>query len=210
MHVLHRSLIRLAGVKCHRGTQLPDTVTTGGVIVVSALQTLVQLATVLHEKELIIAVESVTGTWHPPTLSPTEITESLHPYRRHRGALTLLRVLDRVRTGVASPKETELRLNIVAWGYPEPTVGHKVWIESIGRHLTPDLAYEEVRTGIEYEGAHHRTSRRQFEKDEDRRCAFRSAGWFIERIYDSGKYLDTMDTVMKRFADLEAGRPLSP
>ena len=92
-----------------------------------------------------------------------------------REALTLIRPL----TG--SPKETELRLLILAAGLPEPIVGYEVHHDGywVG---TPDLAYPNERVAIEYEGDVHRLDLDTFRDDIDRRERFEDAGWRVIRV----------------------------
>jgi hypothetical protein len=100
---------------------------------------------------------------------------------RRRNVTKLREALELVRPLTGSPKETELRLLILAAGLPEPIVGYEVHDDGywVG---TPDLAYPDERIAIEYEGDVHRVDLRTFRDDIDRRERFEDAGWRIIRV----------------------------
>lgn len=105
-----------------------------------------------------------------------------------RGAASLEWALRRVRAGAESPKETELRLGLVASGLPEPEVQVGVMTADGLRHA--DLGYRRARLLLEYQGDEHRTSRSRWLADLTRRQLFEDAGY---RVIDVGAH------------DLEAG-----
>src|SRR5690625_389515 len=87
------------------------------------------------------------------------------------------------RLGVRPPRETALRLQIMAAGLPEPVVAHPVTLE--GRTFHPDLSYPDLSIAIEYEGDHHRVDDWQWDADIRREDLFREAGWEYLRITKS-------------------------
>jgi hypothetical protein len=95
--------------------------------------------------------------------------------RRFRAAAAL------ARPHVESPMETRVRLLLVGAGLPEPTVQYTIH-DAHGFFLARvDLAYEELRIGIEYDGDHHR-DRDTFQADAVRLNRLRLAGWTILRF----------------------------
>jgi very-short-patch-repair endonuclease len=64
---------------------------------------------------------------------------------------------------------------------PEPVVDHPVLVRP-GLVLHADLAYPDLRVVFEYEGDGHRTSRRQWLRDIERRELFESAGERVVRV----------------------------
>jgi hypothetical protein len=66
-----------------------------------------------------------------------------------------------VRAGVDSPPESRLRMLILLAGLPEPSVNYIIRDQDTGEWLRRfELAYEELRIAIEYEGRQHRTTTR--------------------------------------------------
>ena len=70
-----------------------------------------------------------------------------------------------IRGGVDSPKETQLRLLLLRAGCPELVVNEPI-LDERGRVIVqPDLRIRGFRITLDYEGDHHRTSRRQWMRD---------------------------------------------
>ena len=88
------------------------------------------------------------------------------------------RAVELVAPGTDSPMETRLRLLLVLAGLPCPVVNrdvvaHGAWI------ARPDLSYPELKIAIEYDGDHHRVSRRQWQGDIGRRRVLEDEGWVV-------------------------------
>lgn len=116
-----------------------------------------------------------------PTITVAEIEARMQEWGRFPGCGRVRAALVSVRDGVESPKETETRLLIVALGLPEPVVQHE--IRRCGRVVArTDLAYPELRIGIEYEGDGHRTDRDQWRRDIQRQSELESLGWMLIRV----------------------------
>ena len=64
------------------------------------------------------------------------------------------------------------------------------------------MGYEDLKIAIEYEGAHHRTDRRQFEKDIRRYDELIELGWIVLRFTAE----DTPGTVIRKVAAALARR----
>lgn len=212
LHVLTgtASAVRLRGVVGHRGALTEPTTTTGSVEICGAIQTLVQLAPILMERDLIVAVEALIGKWRCVNVSVRQIEDGMINHPGARGLVRLRNALICSRPGVGSPRETELRLDLVERGLPEPLVGNAIWIEAIQRHLTPDLYYPQIATAIEYEGIHHWSLRDQARYDVERSQAFRSAGIYVERVVAGVPLASLFQTVVGRFDALAAGTFVPP
>jgi hypothetical protein len=91
------------------------------------------------------------------------------------GTRQMPRVLSLAVPGAESPMETRLLLLLVLAGLPAPAVQYRV----SGYRL--DLAYPEVRLGVEYDGDHHR-GRDQFRHDVARLNRLRLLGWTVLRF----------------------------
>lgn len=90
--------------------------------------------------------------------------------------------LPRLRYGVDSRPESRMRLLLVAGGIPEPLINAPTLVEGGTRVLHGDLTLEKWRVVLDYEGDGHRTSKRQFRDDIERRELFESAGRRVIRV----------------------------
>ncbi|SDT23018.1 hypothetical protein [Microterricola viridarii] len=136
------------------------------------------------------------------TLEQLRAATSRH--RAGRGARALRWALERVRDGVDSPKETRLRLTLVAHGFPEPVIGLPVLVDRGTLLLHPDLAWPNLRLVLEYEGVMRSITKGGSPKrgslrgqnrqatDGARREKFEAAGWRVIRVTadDLGEELD--------------------
>ncbi|MFT4135680.1 hypothetical protein [Microbacterium sp.] len=112
-----------------------------------------------------------------PLCTIDDLALALRRHRGKRGAKALQWALDRVRAPVHSPRESRLRLALVARGLPEPDVQMPVMTAAGLRHA--DLGYPQARLAIEYQGDQHRTSRAQWLEDLNRRQLFEDAGYSV-------------------------------
>ena len=115
-----------------------------------------------------------------PLCTVEELRQALARRRGKRGAKTLTAAIGQVRAPVDSPKETQLRLRLVAHGLPEPQIQVPVWTSSGWRRA--DLGYPEARLLLEYQGDGHRTDRAQWLQDLTRVQQFQDAGWRVMLI----------------------------
>ena len=119
-----------------------------------------------------------------------------------RGAATARRALAHVRSGVESPKETELRLLLEDARLPKPECGYQLH-DARGREIGWfDLAWPEWRTIAEYDGDQHRTSTRQYDLDITRFDRAAEADWRVVRVRSSGlsRSQETVDRVQRALA----------
>ncbi|MET1020566.1 MAG: hypothetical protein ABWX62_11310 [Microterricola sp.] len=142
-----------------------------------------QLAGLLHPLALTAAGDFLLGG-RRPLASMEELATAVEQWAPRRGTAALRQALPRLRAGVDSPKETELRLLLLAFGLPEPVVNRR-YHDDRGVYLgRADLSWPEWRIVIKYEGDQHRTSREIFRQDLARRERFESAGWSVIRATD--------------------------
>lgn len=91
------------------------------------------------------------------------------------------RVLRAARDGVDSPKETELRLLVVRFGFPEPCVQCPV-VGMDGTIIASlDMGWRRRMTGLEYDGAVHLEAH-QHSCDLSRLNEVRSTGWHVLQV----------------------------
>jgi very-short-patch-repair endonuclease len=97
--------------------------------------------------------------------------------RRARRALSL------VDAGAESPRETWLRLLLIDAGYPRPRTQIPVYDKYGALVAVVDMGWEEIAVAVEYEGDHHRTDRRVFNKDIARHETLTTdLGWIVVRV----------------------------
>lgn len=140
----------------------------------------VMLLALVSAADYLITGRRTQGGREPAICTTEEMHATVAARESARGARLLNQALALMCAGVDSPKETELRLVLVAAGLGAPDVGHV--IQTRLGPLTPDLAYPLRRVLIEYEGDLHRTDRRRWRGDFDRVRAFQQAGWTVIRV----------------------------
>jgi hypothetical protein len=96
--------------------------------------------------------------------------------------------------------ESRLRMLLVLAGLPEPEVNLELRDGEGFFLLRPDLSWPTLKVAVEYDGQHHLTSTRQWERDVERRNDLTAAGWLLITVTASGVYRTPEDTV-RRVAD---------
>jgi hypothetical protein len=119
----------------------------------------------------------------PALCTITELSHAAARRQGKRGVKAVRAALEMVRRPVDSVKETFLRLGLVQWGAPEPIVQLGVQTSVGLRHA--DLGYPDERLLLEFQGDHHRTSRRQWLEDLTRVQLFQDAGYRVFLIGDA-------------------------
>lgn len=146
-------------------------------------EVLALLAAVSTVKDLVIAGDFlVSGAtrWSDPLCSLEDLERAAARFAGCRGNPRLRKALPFVRTGVESPAETKLRLEILRWRLPEPQTNCPV--PTIGRLLHADLGYEKWKIAIEHEGEYHfKGGAEQARRDVARFEAMHDAGWRVLR-----------------------------
>lgn len=102
-------------------------------------------------------------------------------HRGSRGIRSLALAFPKIRAGVDSPAETQLRLIIANAGMPEPRTNCPVLVR--GGLLHADLGYERLKIAIEYEGKYHFAGgEAQARRDVERWERMTDAGWRVLRV----------------------------
>lgn len=116
-----------------------------------------------------------------PLASLDELAAISAGWTERAGAATLRAALPRIRLGVESPRETDMRLFIVGAGMPEPEVQVKVYDPADGRFLgRADLMHRHARVVEEYEGEGHR-AKGQWDRDIQKHRDFQRIGLHVVR-----------------------------
>ncbi len=101
---------------------------------------------------------------------------------RRRGIARMRAALTLIRVGSSSPLETDFRLLAERAGLPEPSLDVEIrdeWGRLLG---ITEIAYPEFRVLVEIEGDHHRTSRRQWNRDIEKYAAYVAEGYEVVRL----------------------------
>ncbi|OBK26023.1 hypothetical protein A5634_25180 [Mycobacterium asiaticum] len=113
-------------------------------------------------------------------IEDVEAVVAQHPGAR--GLVRLRKTLPLVDGGAESPQETRTRLALVDAGLPKPQTQIRVYNEYGDFVARIDMAFEEFRVGIEYDGVQHWTDAEQRARDIDRHAALIDLGWTIIRV----------------------------
>lgn len=169
------------GIVVRTDVLLPGEVTyIGGVAVTSAARTGFDIGRYTEDRvaavQRIDALMNVTGI----TVGDIEAVAKAHP--GVRGLQRLRRALRLVDGGAQSPHETAARLALIDAGLPAPKTQIRVYDDAgkfIGR---VDMAYEEVKVAIEYDGEQHWSDPGIRARDIDKGVAYRETNWHVVRV----------------------------
>lgn len=101
---------------------------------------------------------------------------------RRVGIGRLREALGLIRVGSASPLETDYRLDADAGGLPASELDVEIRSEHGALLGISEVVYSEFRTVVEIEGDHHRTDRKQWNRDIDKYAAYVAEGWEVVRL----------------------------
>lgn len=174
MRARHRPPVRREGCRTHRGLESRKVTTVHGLRVTSALDTWCDLAGAWSEADLLALADDLLrrGIATPEVLLAAAVARA---GRRHAGLLVPLARL--ARPGAASPAESLARWWFWTWGLPEPELNVAVH-DHLGQWLaTVDFRWRAQRVVGEYDGDVHRTDRRDWQQNKQRRASLEDAGW---------------------------------
>ena len=173
----HQTWPRRAGVRLVRSSRSGPAHSVHGLPSLVLPQCWVQLAAESSLDELVELADSMMCRQRPVT-TKTALRAALDLHDGARGIARARAAFDLCQKGTDSIPETDLRLLLVRAGLPTPTVNYCI-VDDVGRVIyILDLAYEDKKVAIEYDGAYH-TDRTQMNKDTARRRALEDQGWRI-------------------------------
>lgn len=168
-------IMRRPQVTPHRTRAVPVRVgTVRGIRVSSPARAWFECASLFTVEELVVLGDHFVG---PSGLATVDDLAGA-VVRGGRSATRARAALDLVRPGVESPMETRMRLAVVRGGFPEPEINLDVADDRgvfLGR---VDLAWPDLRIGLEYDGDHHR-DQSTFRRDRRRSNGFAVNGWIL-------------------------------
>ncbi|BDZ54934.1 DUF559 domain-containing protein [Agromyces marinus] len=154
-----------------------------GLPVVSPADAWCQMAGRLSHPDLVAAGDALLG-WPVAIIPVDELDAAIERHRRGRGSRARDEARRDIRSGSASRRESLLRLEVVAAGFPEPECNAAIRLPG-GATVYGDLVFRAAKVLLEYDGDHHRTDSGQFARDVGRLNALAAAGWTVLRVRTS-------------------------
>ena len=136
----------------------------------------------------------------------SDVTELAKRHPHTKGLRQLDTALDLVDAGADSPRETKLRLRLIAAGFPRPQTQIPL-LRPNGRWYYLDMGWEEIKLAVEYDGDHHRTSRPHYVADAERQEFIARTGWTHIRVLAEHRDDDVIRRVRQAWEGL-TGTPL--
>lgn len=166
----HRGL-ESRGVLVHRGVRVVDPLNTLADLVGWALADLVGWAL-----DDLVAVADVVAARFPDAWVE-HMPRVISRRRGGRGVARLRQAVALARPASASAWESKARVAFGLWGLPEPELNVDVR-DGDGRWLArPDFVWRAAHVVAEYDGDQHRTDRRAWQYERERRAGLEDAGW---------------------------------
>lgn len=139
-----------------------------------------QLSSHVPLDDLVAMGESILAVGN----SLAEFSEFLDRMPYFKGKPACRAALSLMMPGVRSPMESKAMLTLRRHGVPCPVPNYAVpgAVFESGVEMTLDLAWPEAKVAVEYDGDHHRTDRRQWRRDVDKRSYLRTRDWLITEI----------------------------
>jgi hypothetical protein len=111
-------------------------------------------------------------------------------YQGVRGIRQLRELLPLVDGGAASPQESLLRLAFLDAGLPKPVTQFPI-VDSRGYLVRiVDMAWDEFKVAVEYDGEQHQTDRYQYRKDARVLPILARMGWSVVRAFKEDRRVD--------------------
>ena len=140
------------------------------------------------------AVAAIDALANATKLAMADVDLLAQRYRGRRAIRRARVALDLVDAGAESPQETRVRLMYIRAGFPRPETQIRVYGEYGQLVAVLDMGWRDVMVGTDYEGEHHRLTRRRFNSDIRRHAAVTELGWLDQRVTVE----DTDATVIER------------
>ena len=177
--VPHRGQRSPAGLIVNRSKLLPREIwQVEGLRVTSPVRTAYDLARRGDMVERVVAVDRLANVHR---FDPDVLLHFSARNRTARGNRLVPDVLAHADWRSGSPMETRLRMLIVQAGLPRPEVQWAVQDERTRTAVWLDLAWPDLKIGIEYEGQDHHTEPARVLRDVGRYTGLVDGGWRIYR-----------------------------
>ena len=158
-----------------------------GLWITTRVRTWLDVSRLMSVDELTVVADHLLRVPRPelegrvePYATVDGLESMLHRHKGTPGIRKARLALEAARVGSDSAPETRLRLAILRAGLPEPRL-NPVLLLGAGIHRQPDMAFEEYRVAVEYEGASHSLPD-QVVRDISREEDFTRGGWIQVRL----------------------------
>jgi hypothetical protein len=167
------------GIIGHRLTlPLEHLTTTLGLVHTSPARTWCDLASLLSLHDLVAAGDFLVH-WRLPSTTISELHHVSRSFIGRRGMVTIREALPLLNNRSESPPESVLRVIFAQAGLPLPRINHEIVLTDDGSIVRTDLAFDELRVLVEYQGDYHRKKTGQWRKDMTRRSRLEAHGWIV-------------------------------
>lgn len=159
---------------------LDETQDCDGIAVTTAARTAFDLGR--RTVDRVAAVQLLDALANATRVTAADVEPVMAAHPGARGLPRLRTVLPLVDGGAESPRETVARLALVDAGLPSPTTQFEVF----GRYgefiARLDMAYEDLKIGIEYDGPQHWTDPAVRQRDIDKQFELTALDWLMVRV----------------------------
>ncbi|BBY45232.1 hypothetical protein A5765_04025 [Mycolicibacterium celeriflavum] len=160
---------------------LPNEVTTlGEMRVTTPARTAFDLGR--HLESRTVAVQRLDALANATGLKHVDVEAVIAAHAGARDIPRLRCVLPLVDGGAESPQETVARLALIDAGLPAPQTQVQVFDEYGQFVARVDMAYEDFKVAIEYDGPQHWTDPGVRQRDIDKQFVLTGLGWLIIRV----------------------------
>jgi hypothetical protein len=168
----------------------------GDLLVTTPERTALDVARHLPRGEAVAHLDALAAA---TGIKPADVLTLADRYPGARGVRRARAVAPLTDPGAQSPRESWLRLLLIDAGYPRPVT--QIPVSDGYTTAFVDLGWDGPKIGLEYEGGHHQTERRQFVRDIGRHDMLEELGWLIIRVvkeHSRGYILRRVDEAFNR------------
>jgi hypothetical protein len=181
-----------------------------GALVTTAVRTAIDLARNLPRIDVLPVLDAALAAG---ACTPASLALELDRHAGLRGVRQARELVPLADPAPESPQESRLRLRCYDAGLPPPTLQFPV-LDSSGRpRRWLDLAWEEVKVGLEYDGENGHAGQENLRADRRRHNFLQDDGWAMFYATDLDVYRDHTELMRKVGAAIErrsAGRRVAP
>jgi hypothetical protein len=152
------------------------------------------------------AVEHLDSLARATHFKPDDVLDVAERHPRVRGRRRIPHVLDLIDEGAQSPKETWLRLLLIAAGFPRPQTQIPVPGPDGYPRYYLDMGWPDLMVAVEYDGQQHRTDPHRFRADVTRSEYIDGRGWRRIRVLAGDHRQDIVRRVEQAGVPRSAGR----
>jgi hypothetical protein len=190
------------GIIVRRETLGTDEVTLlAGLPVTTPARTAFDLARHLPRN---VAVTHLDALARATGMTAADVAPMIDRHKRVRGVRQCRTALPLMDAGAQSPKESWLRLILFDAGLPRPTTQVRVSDGQFVAYL--DMGWEGPQVGVEYDGDHHRSDRRQYVIDIRRAEMLERLGWRVIKVIGEDRPTDVVRRVRDALARRSAAK----